>query len=197
MGKIDTIYKEYVRLIERHDKLLDGSFEDFRLYAIIGSLFTIIIGFINTDLFNESFLNNGKESIDDFTFLISLFTFLLVALIAARDLLKQTYITHLTYNIRKLEKYIQDSLLTEEDRSRYEIFNLRRSWLEKYFNVLQKSYSFFLLIFFSLIALIPVTVFFLGYIQYGIILSVIILITIVFYSVLIRFIYLRTYKEEA
>lgn len=196
MEKMETVYKEYVRLVERHDKLLDSSFEDFRLYTIIGSLFTILIGLVNTDFFKNSDMKMSIENIGFFSFLISLITFFLIALIAARDLLKQTYITHLTYNIRKLEQYIQDALLSDEDKSKYEIFNLRKSWIDKYFISLQKSYSFFVLIFLSLIAIIPLTLFFLGHCLYGIILCVIILLTMIFYGILIKFIYSRPVNYE-
>jgi hypothetical protein len=195
MEKIEIVYKEYIRLVERHDKLLDSSFEDFRLYAVIGSLFTIIVGIMNADL--DIPLKLKEESIDDLTFLASLFTFLLISLIAARDLLKHTYITHLAFNIKKIEQFIRDTLLSDEDKYKYEIFNLRKSWIEKYFPVLQKSYSFFVLIFFLIIAILPITLFILSLPFYGIILCTIVILTMLFYSFLLKHIYSRSKKYEA
>ncbi len=36
------IYAEYVRIIERRDNMLDGSFKDFRLYSVLGYFFVIV-----------------------------------------------------------------------------------------------------------------------------------------------------------
>lgn len=146
MDKIEIAYKEYVRLIERHDKILDSTFEDFKLYAVFGAFFTLLLSFINSKHFD--LISDNQEGIGQLSFIVSLFAFMLIALIASRDLLKQTYIIHLTYNIRKMEEYLQSQMLSEEDRAKYEIFNLRKSWLEKYFQLLAKSYSFFMVIFF-------------------------------------------------
>jgi len=52
MENIEIVYGEYKRLIERHDQLLDSSFNDFKLYGILGPVLigasTLIEGLFNS-----------------------------------------------------------------------------------------------------------------------------------------------------
>ena len=102
--------------------------------------------------------------------------FFIIAIIAFRDLIKQIYILHHCYNIKKSEEYIKTKYGEE-----FEVFNLRKSWLEKYYELMRITYFGFIAVFFLPLILFPIYLF-LGCENYlGIILSVVMLLTL-FYN---------------
>jgi|JFJP01.1.fsa_nt_gi hypothetical protein len=145
MENIEIIYGEYKRLIERHDQLLDSSFNDFKLYGILGP---VLIG---ASTLVEGLFNSRSDNL----FIILLLIEFLIAIIAFRDLLKQIYINQLGFNIGKYEIFLRDKLLQDIDKSKYEIFCLRKSWIEKYFSLTRVSYKGFLMVLFITITSIP------------------------------------------
>lgn len=183
----EIVYREYVRLVERHDKLLDSSFNDIKLYGVIGS----VIGIIGV-MKKSGFLSNEKYQ-DEIYFVVLLLLFFLIAIIAYRDLLKQVYIVHLAFNIKKTEDHIRKNYIDMED-----LFVLRKSWHEKYYSLMKKSYSAFSVVFFMPLILFPIYLFWeSNKMELGIIMSVIMVIIIVFYSILIGRIYNESRKNEA
>ena len=201
MGNNDMIYAEYVRIIERRDNMLDGSFKDFRLYSVLGYFFVIVgtikklgVKIFNTANDNLSSITTVKvtdNNISDITyFIILLLLFFIIAIIAYRDLIKQTYIVHLDYNIKKFEEHLRNNILKES-----EIFILRKSWHEKFYNILKKTYSGFTAIFFLPLLVFPFFLFTTNKI-YGIILSLIMLLVLVFYAILLNKIYESNHSKN-
>lgn len=147
MENIDIIYEEYKRLVNRHDQLLDSSFNDFKLYGILGP---VLIG-------GSTVLLKYTENMKDL-FLILLLIEFLIAIIAFRDLLKQIYINQIGYNINKIESFLRDHVISDDKKSKYEIFSLRKSWIEKYFSLTKKAYIGFLCVLFITVTVIPVSI---------------------------------------
>ncbi|HCT29793.1 MAG TPA: hypothetical protein DIW31_03445 [Bacteroidales bacterium] len=187
---IDLIYSEYKRLVERYDKLLDSTFEDFKLYGVLGSIFTII-GILEKNgikIFNDQ----GDTKLYFFLMLLMVF---IIAIIAFRDLIKQTYLVHLSYNIKQYEQLIKDAFV--KVNTRYEIFNLRDSWAKKYFRLTRIAYTGFLIVFFIPILCLPLYFFSSkDSIPYGIALSLIISFVISVYLVMISFIFKKALENE-
>ena len=186
MEKLEITYNEYVRLVERHDKILDSSFNDIKLFGVVGTA----IGFIGA-LKKSGFLDMMAYQ-EEVYFVIILVLFFLIAIISYRDLLKQVYIVHLTYNIKKMEDYFRENYF-EDDR----IFRLRKSWHEKYFPILKRSYSAFVLIFFIPLIILPIFLFWENdSMIYGITMSTIMVVILAIYSILVNNIYESGRKNE-
>lgn len=189
MENLEIIYKEYVRLVERYNALIDSSFNDIKLYGVIGSAIGLI-GVAKKSGFNISFNN---ESENEVYFVIILLLFFLIAIIAFRDLLKQVYIVHSSYNIKKMEDYINNKYF-----EKLEIFNLRKSWSEKYYTLMKTTYSAFTIIFFLPIILFPIYLFInKETLICGIILSFIMILTLIIYSFLVYRIYEKNQNNAA
>lgn len=100
MENLEILYREYVRLVERYNALLDSSFSDIRLYGVISAAIGLI-GIVNKSDLGQQFFDTTIPDPDTVYFVIILFLFFLIAIIAFRDLLKQVYIVHTSYNIKK------------------------------------------------------------------------------------------------
>lgn len=187
MENLEIIYREYVRLSERYNYLLDSSFNDIKLYGVLGS----VIGLIGISKKSGIDLIIFNQSESKIYFLIILLMFFLVSIIAFRDLLKQVYIVHLSYNIKKIEDHLQ----SKYDES-LELFNLRKSWTEKYYSLMKSTYSAFMIIFFFPIIVLPIYLFYSDNKLYGVITSAIMIVTLIIYSILIYRIYETAKNNE-
>lgn len=183
MEMFEIVYREYVRLVERHDKLLDSSFDDIKLFGVLGSALGIV----------GAMMKNNFKYIDENEsyFVIILVLFFLIAIIAFRDLLKQVYIVHLTYNIKKIEDHIREDYKEIPD-----LFTLRKSWHEKYYLLMKKSYYAFIVVFFLPLIILPIYLFQDCGTKYGIFLSTIMVATLILYTLLISRIYETSRKNE-
>lgn len=189
MENTELVYSEYKRLVERYDQLLDSSFADIRLYGILGPL---LMG--SSSLLQTPQINLIKDSFE--LFVVLLLLIFLIAIIAYRDLLKQTYLQQIGYNIRKYELYLRDKVLTSKEID-YEIFTLRKSWVERYFNITKISYAGFLFIFFLTITVIPALILWKQCWKLSVILSVITIFLLIIHSILSSIIFKKTNNYEA
>jgi hypothetical protein len=197
---IDLIYSEYKRLVERYDKLLDSSFEDFKLYGAVGSIFTLI-GFLEK---NE--INIVSEKGDTkLYFSIMLLLVFFIAIIAFRDLIKQSYVVHLSFNIKQYERYIRDKFISKPEDKEYAIFNLRESWAKKYFSLTGTAYSGFLIVFFIPILCLPLYLFSKNFLlldynpdslKYGVALTIVETLILIGYLLTIKYIFNKSIKNE-
>lgn len=78
-----------------------------------------------------------------------------------------------------------------------EIFNLRKSWSEKYYSSMKITYSAFTIVFFIPIIIFPIYLFTEGALKYGIALSAIMILILIIYSLLVYKIYENAKKNEA
>ncbi len=189
MEKLDIFYEEYKRMVDRHNQLLDSSFNDFKLYGIIGP---VLLG--SSKFVGDYFNING-----DILFAILLLIELLISIIAFRDLLKQIYINHLGYNINRMEVFLRDKILIEAEKEKFEIFNIRKSWIEKYFPLTKETYISFILVLFLTITIIPFFILW-NMVEngriYAIILTLIISILFTIYVLLALIIFKKSNKNE-
>ncbi len=114
--RLDYLYREFVRVSDRVNSMVDGSFEDFRLLAAIGVLLV-------WPPFAQSVDGAGKD--DDKLLLLGLLAMLLiVATLLLRDLLKQSIIRFSIDQVRRLEVEIRTALRMPDAR----IFDGADSW---------------------------------------------------------------------
>jgi hypothetical protein len=189
MEKIELIYSEYKRLVERYDQLLDSSFADIKLYGVLGPL---LIG--SSSLLESEKWNIIKSPKELFAFLLLII--FVIAIIAFRDLLKQSYLQQLGYNIRKYEIYLRNNWLDNSEQIEYEIFTLRKSWLEKYYGITKIAYAGFLFVFCLTIAIIPTILLWNQDGRLAIIIAIITISLIVIHSLLSAIVFNKTNKYE-
>jgi len=188
MENIELIYTEYKRLVERYDQLLDSSFADIKLYGILGPLLlgsTTFLKSLNSLAFKESFS----------LFTILLLLIFIIAVVAFRDLLKQSYLQQLGYNIGKYEIYLHKKILDESEQSEFLIFTLRKSWLEKYYKITKVAYVGFIFIFVITITAIPILILW-NTPLLAILITIITSILLSIYSILSSIIFNKTNKYE-
>jgi hypothetical protein len=112
--RLDYLYREYVRVSDRVNALVDGSFEDFRLLAALGVL-----------LAWPPFVASLNRQDDHALLLLGLLAMLMiVAILLLRDLLKQSIIRYSIDQVRRLEAEIRDALGTPDAR----IFSGADTW---------------------------------------------------------------------
>lgn len=190
MENLEIIYSEYKRLVDRYDQLLDGSFSDIKLYGVIGP---ILIG--SSTVLESLEIDFFKSAQDLFVFLLSII--LLIALIAFRDLIKQSYLQQLGYSIGKTELVLRDAICKSNLNNNCELFVLRKSWLEMYYNITALAYSGFVFIFFIILVVVPLLLLWNRSSCLAIIIGVISLSLLLIHAILSYVIFHKTNKYEA
>jgi hypothetical protein len=135
MERIELVYEEYKRLCERRDKLLDKSFNDFKLLGAIGSTLVIFIS-----IFKNNFLEIVNELNLEIIDKILIFTimFLVFSIIAIRDLIINVYISHTEFDLYKIEKILKRNFHPTRG-----LFENGKSWRKKFFKIRGRVYATF------------------------------------------------------
>jgi|HubBroStandDraft_1064217.scaffolds.fasta_scaffold196764_2 hypothetical protein len=108
----DLLYKEYVRLHEKMDAYANASFADFKLLAVVGAGAGLIV-----KLSHATKLTNPDGSPFNSAFLAPLLAFAslgLVAILAFRDLLRQSVLYGLVPHLKALEAEIRKRFALED-----------------------------------------------------------------------------------
>lgn len=134
---LDLIYKEYVRLSQRMDTIIDGSWNDFKLLSAIGALLAWA-PISQSNLFSGQ--DNGIVMLVGFTGIL-----IIISVIGMRDMIKQSII-----------QYYLDQLIFYEDDIRIQLNqpdtkSLRciRNWSDQRY----KQHKIIVMLFYSLICL--------------------------------------------
>jgi hypothetical protein len=107
----DLLYKEYVRLYEKMDAYANASFADFKLLAVVGAGAGLIV-----KLSHATKLTNADGTPFNSSFLAPLLAFAslgLVAILAFRDLLRQSVLYGLVPHLKALEVEIRKRFALE------------------------------------------------------------------------------------
>ncbi|MCB0713069.1 MAG: hypothetical protein KDD67_12125 [Ignavibacteriae bacterium] len=150
--RIDVLYKEYSRLHERLDELMDGSLNDFKLLGFVWPVITgtaAIVGQKGVTLF-------GPVDTGFLSFVIFMVMLLIIGIIAFRDFLKVSLINYQLYLIRSYESEIS-LLLDNQTRT----FSNIKVWSEKFMTPHLRLYTFFTLITVVTIATVPTVILYL------------------------------------
>ena len=189
MEKLELVYDDYKRLVDRYNQLQDGSFADFKIFGILGP---VLIG-------ASSILDSAKIGLfnkPEGLFLILLLIILLIFIITFRDVSKQVYINQLGYNIRMAEKYLQSKILEGDEKGNFQIFTLRQSWIEKYYNLSKLAFGGFMIVFVLIILVLPTVILWQKGPLYAIILDVITIALFAIHSVITKQIFEKAYNYE-
>ena len=188
MENTELVYSEYKRLVDRYDQLLDSSFADIKLYGILGPLLMGSSSLLQTPKIN--LINDPNE-----LFAILLLLIFLISIIAYRDLLKQSYLQQLGFNIGRYELYLREKILSSKEFN-FEIFSLRKSWVEKYYNITKISYAGFIFVFFLTVTVFPALILWKQSCKLSIIISVITILLLIIHSVLSSIIFKKSNNYE-
>ena len=116
---LEYLYKEYVRINNRLDSIVDSSFDDFKLLSSIGVL-VAWPPIAKSNLFNEP----------DSAFLL-LIGFLgilfIIIILALRDLIKQSLMEYYLHELQTYEAEIRANLKSADLNS----FKMAKNWLER------------------------------------------------------------------
>lgn len=96
----DIVYAEYTRLSAAAERIFHSSFDDFKLLAIVGAL--IGLEPITT------YVNEGKPIAVSYLFVGFLGLFSIIAMIAFRDTLKQSFMFYLGEHQIRCEEFIRE-----------------------------------------------------------------------------------------
>lgn len=116
---LEYLYKEYVRLSNRLDTIVDSSWGDFKLLGAVGALFAWP-PIAKSDLFGHT--DTSVTLFIGFTGIL-----FIVAVIATRDLIKQSIIEHYLHELKVYEQDIRDKLGNRVNHS----FQLANHWLAR------------------------------------------------------------------
>ena len=150
--RIDVLYKEYSRLHERLDELMDGSLNDFKLLGFVWPVITgtaAIVGQKGVTLF-------GPVDTGFLSFVIFMVMLLIIGIIAFRDFLKVSLINYQLYLIRSYESEIS-LLLDNQTRT----FSNIKVWSAKFMTPHLRLYTFFTLSTVVTIATVPTVILYL------------------------------------
>ncbi|WP_375768677.1 hypothetical protein NR798_44540 [Archangium gephyra] len=116
--RIDYVYKEYVRLNEKVDAYLQGSFSDFKMLAALGSLVSFAISGLALYAHNGKVELGvagpaGQQHVAQMAFVGFLCALSVAAILWFRDLLKQSIIEALVQNLCRYEQQLQQRLELE------------------------------------------------------------------------------------
>jgi hypothetical protein len=110
----DLLYKEYVRLHEKMDAYANASFADFKLLAVVGAGAGLVV-----KLSHATKLTKADDVPFDSAILAGLVAFAslgLVAILAFRDLLRQSVLYGLVPHLKALEAEIRKRFALEESK---------------------------------------------------------------------------------
>jgi hypothetical protein len=147
--KIDYLYKEYVRLSEQSDELIKSTFDDFKLYGVVGAIIVIW-----KPISEVVISTNPKFDASSILFLGFLSLLLIVGIITYLGLLKQAYTWYFVHNLQAYEVEIKKALGEAED-SRLFNFNLGKEDPKFITAVYKISFKSLGVIFVSVIVFIP------------------------------------------
>ena len=150
-NKIDLLYKEYIRLNQRLDNLIDGSLDDFKLLGFIWPVILGVGSLITTDNFPKIDIRHPLE----IGFGVFLSILLVISIIAFRDFLKLSLINYHIYIIKTYEEEI--SKLIGDNNS----FKNVTIWNKKFTSNHSYLYSTFILVTALSLLAIPTLVLFL------------------------------------
>ena len=147
--KIDYLYKEYVRLSEKSDELIKSTFDDFKLYGVVGAIIVIW-----KPISEVIISTNPRFDASSILFLGFLSLLSIVGIITYLNLLKQAYTWYFVHNLQAYEVELKKALGEAED-SRLFNFNLGKEDPKFITAVYKVSFKFLGVIFASVIIFIP------------------------------------------
>lgn len=148
--RIDYLYKEYARLSEKSDELIKSTFDDFRLYGVVGA--TIVLWKPIADFISP---NSKFDPIYIFLGFLSLLA--VVGLISYLNLVKQAYTWYFVHNLQAYEIEIKRVLGEAEDSQIFN-FNLGKEEPKFITSVYKTSFKLFVIFFAFIVIFIPFTI---------------------------------------
>jgi hypothetical protein len=113
--RIDYLYKEYVRLQQRLDAVVDGSFADFKMLAALGNVASLVIGitalYAHQGSMNLSALD--EQARVQLAFVGFLCILAIPVVVAFRDLLKMSLMAALIEHLSQYESELRKQLELE------------------------------------------------------------------------------------
>lgn len=161
--KTDYCYREYVRLSAQADALIQSTFDDFKLFGVVGA--TIVLWKPIADLIAPI---NSKFDPSFILFLGFLSLFSIIGIITCVSLLKHAYAWYFVHNLQAYELVLKERL-GEVETSRLFNFNLGKEDSKFISAVYRTAFKFLLIIFASVMVVLPFIVLIFSSISYAII----------------------------
>lgn len=122
MESSSIVYAEYVRLSEAAEKLMNSSFEDFKLLAVIGAI-------LGLKPVADSL--SGGEVRAPYLFVGFLGLLFVIAIIAFRDTLKQSLIVYLGQHLKRYEQVLKERVPVAAGARLFRTYSDYDEWLKK------------------------------------------------------------------
>ncbi|MBW4514270.1 MAG: hypothetical protein KME11_03495 [Timaviella obliquedivisa GSE-PSE-MK23-08B] len=147
--RLKYLYKEYVRLNDKADDLIKSTFEDFKLFGVVGAVILIWKPIAELTLPASPRLNSSL-----FLFLGFLSLLTVLGLIALSNLIKQSYAWYFVHNLQAYEMEIKKELGEVEDSQIFN-FNMGKEEAKFIISSYQLSYRTFTISFAIVVTLLP------------------------------------------
>lgn len=137
MPTSSIIYAEYVRLSTALEELTNSSFDDFKLFAVIGAI-------LGLKPLADSL--SGGEVSAAYLFVGFLGLFFIIAIIAFRDTLKQSLIFYISTHLIRYEKVIRQQVPIAIQEDLFQTYGEVDVWFRKRHKNLVLAFNFFFLL---------------------------------------------------
>lgn len=150
--KTDYLYREYVRLSEQSDELIKSTFDDFKLFGVVGA--AIVVWKPIADAVAPT---NSKFDSSSILFLGFLSLLSIIGTVVCLNLIKQSYTWYFVHNLQAYEIALRRAL-GESETSQVFNFNLGKEEPRFITAVYKTSFKFFSVVLAFVIILVPSTV---------------------------------------
>lgn len=133
----DIVYAEYMRLSAAAERIFHSSFDDFKLLAIVGA----IVGLEPI----TTYVNEGKPIAVSYLFVGFLGLFSIIAVIAFRDTLKQSFMFYLGEHLIRYEEFIR-KLYGFNETNLFLAYSEFEQWVSSRHKKLVIAFNFFVLL---------------------------------------------------
>lgn len=173
--KLDYFYREYSRLSDKAEEHIKSSFDDFKLLGAIGAIVVLWKPIVDTVISPNLKLDYSKILFLGFVSLL-----LVIEVIAFLNLVRQSYIYFIVYNLQHYEKRIKTELNEELSESQIFSFNTKKNSSE-YLNSIHLPYAVVVVISVIAVAFIPFVILLYWSNIYAVIYLLIVLISSILY----------------
>jgi hypothetical protein len=122
MATSSIVYAEYVRLGDTTEKLMNSSFDDFKLFAVIGAI-------LGLKPLADSLSGGPVRS--TYLFVGFLGLLLVVAIIAFRDTLKQSLMVYMSNHLKRYEKVIKQHVPVAAEGNLFQAYAEFDEWVKR------------------------------------------------------------------
>ncbi|MBF2050714.1 MAG: hypothetical protein EDM05_60500 [Leptolyngbya sp. IPPAS B-1204] len=147
--RLEYLYKEYVRLNDKAEDLINSTYDDFKSLGVVGAVIIVWKPIPEIILPTIPKLDSSL-----FLFLVFLSLLIILGLVALSNLIKQSYSWYFVYNLQAYEVEIKKELREAED-SRIFNFNLGKGETRFIIASYRLTFRTFVLSFASFITFVP------------------------------------------